>query len=202
MFLNPSYVSPFTSAVSLIGSSSSVDVVRIVDNNGGQLFQTARIMRASVNNDSNLFSHPLEDGNSITDFKVELPISIQLGVIIPTSDYTNTYRNLKLAKQAGTEFIIQTRADSYEHMVIKSMPHEESQELGDCLGMTLTFREVEWFKPSIETLPRKEVASKPASKANGVSGVKSDADTVKMGQKNPSEVTDSKKQSILSVWMS
>lgn len=202
MFINPSYTSSFTSAVALIGASSSVDVVRIVDSSGAQLFQTARIVRASVNNDSSLFTHPLEDGNSITDFKVELPKSIQLGVIIPTQDYTNTYRNLKLAKEKGTEFIIQTRADSYENMVIKSMPHEESQELGDCLGMTLTFREVEWYQPSIETLPRKEVASKPTSKTGGVSGVKSDADTVKTGQKNPSEATESKKQSILSVWMS
>lgn len=188
----------YVSAMSLLSSSSAVDVVRVLDTNGGQVFTNARIMRATVNNDSDLFSHPLENGNKVTDFKIDLPISIQLVAILPTADYDSTYRNLRQAKKDGTEFVIQTRADSYDHLIIKSIPHEESPEYGDCLAITLTFREVEWFTPGVETLPRREVAPKPKSaKTNNQTGVKPDADTVKAGQKNPGEVSESKKQSTL-----
>lgn len=195
MAFNPTGI--LSSVMAILGSSSAYDVVRIVSK-GGPAFETARIMRATVNNDSDIFSHPIEDGNTITDFKVELPIQIQLAVIIPAEDFENAYRNLRQAKKMGTEFIIQTRADSYERMVIKSMPHEESPEIGDCLGLSITFQEVQWFKPSVESLPATEVSAKPNSKTNGTgTSVKSDADTVKTGQKQPTPATDNTQSSVL-----
>lgn len=195
MAFNPTGIS--SSIMSILGSSSAYDVVRIISK-AGPAFETARIMRATINNDSDIFSHPIEDGNTITDFKVELPIQIQLAVIIPAEDFENAYRNLRQAKAIGSEFIIQTRADSYERMVIKSMPHEESPEIGDCLGLSITFQEVKWFKPSVESLPATEVSAKPNSKTNGTStSVKSDADTVKTGQKQPTPATDNTQSSVL-----
>lgn len=185
------------SAMSLFNSSAAVDVVRVLSD-GGQVFSSARIMRATINDDSDLFSHPLENGNKITDFKIDLPIAIQLVVILPTLDFDSTYKNLKKAKAEGTEFIIQTRADSYQHMVIKSLPHEESPEYGDCLAITISFREVQWFVPVVETLPRREVAPQPKSaKTQGKTGVKPNADTVKSGQKNGKAVTGAPKESVL-----
>lgn len=204
MAFNPTGI--LSSVMSILGATSAFDVVRVVSN-GGPVFETARIMRASINNDSSIFSHPLEDGNSISDFKVELPIQIQLAVILPAEDVENVYRNLRQAKEKGTEFIIQTRADSYEHMVIKSMPHEESPEIGDCLGLSINFQEVQWFKPSVESLPATEVAAKPESKTNGSAGtnptsgtstgVKSDADTIKTGQKRSTPATENTQSSVL-----
>lgn len=181
--------SSFQSAMSLLTSSLSVDVVRITDSAGRQVFAMARIIKAGVSNESEFFQHPLEDGNKTTDFKIDKPIVIQLGILIPTDTYQSVYASLVDAKKNGEQFIIQTRAGSFANMVIKSMPHEEG-EFGDCLAMALTFEEVKWYKTNVETLPAKEVA---ASKKKVGAGAKQDADTSKLGQKRASDVSASTK---------
>jgi hypothetical protein len=191
-------VSSFKSAMSLLTSSLSVDVVRITDSEGRQVFAMARAIKAGVMDDSELFQHALEDGNKTTDFKIDKPIVIQLGVMIPTDTYQPVYSSLVDAKKRGEQFIVQTRAGSFPNMIIKSMPHEESPEYGDCLVMQLTFEEVKWYATTVEMLPAREVAGNKKS-----AGAKQDADTVKSGQKRASDASDSTKKrsdSILYGW--
>lgn len=196
------YVSSFQSVMGLINSTLAQDVVYIGDTEGNQLFTLARIMRAGVNLDSEIFEHPLETGNKIADFKIDKPTVIQLGMMVPTESYQNVYAQIRQAKTEGTELIVQTRADTFTNMIIQAMPHEESVEVGDCLAMTITFREVQWYTANIETLPAKEVAVSPKSAAKGGSA-KPDADTIKQGQKramDASSGTQKKSESILHGW--
>lgn len=187
-------ISSFRSAMSLLTSSLSVDVVRITDSAGRQVFAEARAMKAGVLQDSELFQHPLENGSKTTDYKIDKPVQIQLGVLIPTDSYTAVYSSLLDAKKNGEQFIVQTKAGSFANMIIKSMPHEESSEYGDCLAMQINFEEVLWYDTSIETLPAKSVAG---SKKAG--GAKQDADTQKLGQKRTTEASESTKKRSSSV---
>lgn len=190
-------ISSYQSVMSLMSSSLATDVVCIMDEDGRQVFETARALRAMCQNDSELFQHPLETGNKITDYKIDKPKIVQLAVIIPVDDYTNAYNQLTEAKKAGKTFIVQTKARVYENMIIQSMPHEEGEQWGDCLAVSITFIEVQWYQATIEMLPAKEVA------ASEKTGAKSDADTVKSGQqrgKDASSANASKANSVLYDW--
>lgn len=186
--------SSFNSAMSLISSSLASDVVCVMDENGRQVFETARAVRAACQDDSELFQHPLETGNKITDYKIDKPKVVQLGVVIPIDDFTGTYKQLVDAKKAGTTFSVQTQARVYENMVIQSMPHEESEQWGDCLAVSITFVEVQWYKATVEMLPAKEVAKSKKT------GAKSDADTKKSGQKRGADASDANSKKANSVW--
>ena len=178
-------VSSFRSAMSLLTSSLSVDVVRITDSAGRQVFAEARAIKAGILDDSELFQHPLEEGNKITDYKIDKPIQIQMGLLIPTDSYTQVYSSLVDAKKNGEQFIIQTKAGAFPDMIIKAIPHEESSEYGDCLAMQISFEQVLWYATNLETLPAKEVAT--SKKAGG----KQDADTSKLGQKRATDASSS-----------
>lgn len=190
-------VSSYQSVMNLINSTLAADVVCILDENGKQLFESARIMRLAVQDDSELFQHPLETGNKITDFKIDKPKVVQLAVVIPVDDFTYSFTQLTTAKAKGTTFSVQTFAKTYNNLIIQSMPHEESEQFGDCLAVSITLVEVQWYVASVESLPAKEVAAKKKT------GAKSDADTKKAGQQRASDASASnsnKADSILYGW--
>lgn len=190
-------ISSYQSVMSLMSSSLATDVVCIMNEDGKQVFETARAMRAMCQDDSELFQHPLETGNKITDYKIDKPKVVQLAVIIPVDDFTGAYNQLSQAKKDGTTFVVQTQARAYENMVIQSMPHEEGEQWGDCLAVSITFVEVQWYKATVEMLPAKEVAKSKKT------GAKSDADTNKSGQKRGKDASDAnanKSKSILAGW--
>lgn len=191
-------ISSFRSAMSLLTSSLSVDVTRITDSKGRQVFAEARAVKAGILQDSELFQHPLETGNKITDYKIDKPIQIQLGVLIPTDSYSTVYASLVDAKKNGEQFIVQTKAGAFPNMVIKAIPHEESSEYGDCLAMQISFEEVIWYDTNTQTLPAKSVAG--TKKAGGA---KQDADTSKLGQKRATDASSStqkRSKSVLYGW--
>jgi len=180
------------SSYSLYASSLAVDVVRITDENGAQLFSLARSMRAAMNRSSDLCEHPLETGNKIADFKIIKPNVAQLTMFIPGDAYGTVYKDIEQAYVSSASLIVQTRASSFANMVITDMPHDEAPDLGDVVAVTLTLKEVIWFTSSVETMPAKEVAvSSKSAKTGGTA--KPDADTVKQGQKRTSEATESTK---------
>ncbi|XAO54182.1 tail fiber protein [Yersinia phage vB_YenM_P744] len=192
-------VSNYQSVAGLFNSSLAVDVVRITTAEGKQLFTLARAIKAGVNPESELFEHPLETGNKIIDFKIDKPIVVQLGVLIPTESYESIYNEILQAKTLGTELVVQTRASTYSNLIIQAMPHEESPDYGDTLAMSITLREVQWFNPNPESLPAKQVSANPKT------GAKSDADTLKQGQQRPTDAsqgTQKKAESILHGWYS
>lgn len=178
----------------LYTSTLAVDVVRITNESGAQLFTQCRAMRAAVNRSSDLCEHPLETGNKVSDFKIIKPNVAQLTMFIPADAYGTVYKDIEQAYLDSTSLIVQTRASSFSDMVITDMPHDEAPDLGDIVAVTLTLKEVKWFTSTIETMPAKEVA------ASKKTGAKSDANTVKQGQKRtsePSEATKGKSSSVI-----
>lgn len=190
-------VSSFQSVMGLISSSLAVDVVCIMDEDGNQVFETARAMRAMCQDDSELFQHPLETGNKITDYKIDKPKVVQLALIIPADDYGYSYTQMARAKELSTSFIVQTKARTYSNMVIQAMPHEEGEQWGDCIALAVTFVEVEWYQATVEMLPAKEVA---ASTKAANAGAKPDADTVKSGQQRASDASAANSSKANSAW--
>lgn len=188
-------ISAVQAASSILGSSLARDVVRITDENGNQLFVGARIMRATVREESTFFEHPLEDGNKVIDQKIMKPVEIQLAVIMPGDAYGAAYTAIRNAYVQSTPLIVQTKTGSYPNQYLQSIPHEETPEAGDSVVIALNFREVQWYKADVQTLPAKEVAASKKSPA----GVKSkpDASTVKRGQVKTAEVAPARKSSIL-----
>jgi len=192
------------SSYSMAMASFAVDVVRITDEFGAQLFTEARAMRAAVNRSSTLCEHPLETGNTAADFKVIKPNVAQLTMFIPADAYGSVYQEIEQAYTDSTSLIVQTRASSFANMVITDMPHDEAPDLGDTVAVTLTIKEVVWFTTSTETMPAKEVAVSPKS-ANTGGTAKPDADTVKQGQKSATDATattQSKSESVIHGWYS
>lgn len=181
-------------ASAVIGSSLARDVVRITDAEGNSLFPNARVMRATVREESTLFEHELEDGTKVADQKIIKPVAIQFAAIITDEAYGQTYAALRNAFLKSTPLIIQTKTGSYSNQYIESMPHEETPEAGDSIAIALSFREVQWFRADVQSLPATEVA--PSKKGNGKS--KQDASTVKSGQKRGTEATAKQKSSVLS----
>lgn len=180
------------SSYSLYASTLAVDVVRITDEFGAQMFTECRAMRAAVNRSSDLCEHPLETGNTIADFKIIKPNISQLTMFIPADAYGSVYKDIEQAYVNSTSLIVQTRASSYADMVITDMPHDEAPDLGDIVAVTLTLKEVRWFTASVETMPAKEVAvSSKSAKTGGTA--KPDADTVKQGQKRATDASDATK---------
>ena len=191
-------ISSFRSAMGLLTSSLSVDVVRITDSKGRQVFAEARAMKAGVLRDSELFQHPLETGSKTTDYKIDKPVVIQLGVLVPIDTYSSVYGSLVDAMKNGEQFIVQTKAGAFPNMIIKTIPHEESSEYGDCLAMQIGFEEVLWYDTNTQTLPAKSVAG--TKKAGGA---KQDADTSKLGQKRATDASSStqkRSKSVLYGW--
>lgn len=186
-------VSSYRSAMSLLTSSLSVDVVRITDSTGRQVFTEARVIKVGVLEDSELFQHPQETGNKLTDYKIDKPVVIQMGAMVPIDSYNQIYQSLVDAKQRGEEFIVQTKAKAFPNMIIKALPHEESAEYGDCLALQINFEQVLWYVTSTETLPATEVA--PTKKT----GAKQDADTKKLGQKRAGDTSSSTNKKAASV---
>lgn len=186
------------SSYNLAMSSFAVDVVRITDEFGAQMFTQCRAMRAAVNRQSDLCEHPLETGNKVVDFKIIKPNIAQLTMFIPGDAYGTVYQDIEQAYINGTSLIVQTRASSFADMYISDMPHDEAPDLGDTIAVTLTLKEVKWFTSTVETMPAKEVAvSSKSAKTGGTA--KPDADTVKQGQKrttDPSPATQQKSSSI------
>ncbi|MDU4749074.1 MAG: hypothetical protein E6X99_23085 [Pantoea sp.] len=187
-------------ASAIISSSLARDVVRITDAEGNSLFQNARVMRATVREESTLFEHPLEDGNKVADQKIIKPVAIQFAAIMTGDAYGATYNALRNAYHKSTPLIVQTKTGSYANQYLESMPHEETPEAGDSIAIALTFREVQFFKPDVQSLPATEVApsAKSRTDAAGTKVVsKQDASTVNRGQVRGTEATAAQKKTVL-----
>jgi hypothetical protein len=144
-------------------ASPSVDVVGIYDQNFNQLFSGVRPIKAKVNPEAKLMEHPIETGATITDHRVFLPIEIELNCVFTAVTYMQDYQSVVAAFNSDDTLIVQTRTDTYKNMVIKSIPHEESPDLGDTISMILSLRQV-----TIVSSQSSAVSSttKPASAVN------------------------------------
>ncbi|EED8424396.1 hypothetical protein A4J64_001939 [Salmonella enterica subsp. enterica serovar Losangeles] len=119
-----------------------VDVVAVLDKSFRQVFADARPMKASVKEESKVMQHPVENGTSVVDHRVLVPVEIKLSMLLTGDSYRNTYQQIKQYYLLAELFTVQTTADTYQNMLIASMPHEESPELTDAIAMEISFSEL------------------------------------------------------------
>lgn len=186
------------SSYSLAKSFFTADVVRLTDINGVQVFSQCRAMSVTINRTSTLAEHPLETGNTITDFKIIKPNVITLKMMIPDDAYRAVYQQIEQAWLNSTTFIVQTWASSFANMVITDLPHDETPASVGSISISLTLKEVMWFTSTVETMPAKEVAVSTKSAKTG-GKAKPDAVTVKQGQKSAVNATAATQKKTLAV---
>lgn len=158
--------------------TASADVVGVFDQNFNQLFSQATSMKVTVSESSELMKHTLEDGAKITDHAVFDPNTIELSVMVSGQFYRSIFQQIKQVYKSRTIVTIQTKADSYENMVISKMPHDEDPEMFDAIIIAISLEEARFTTPQYGTLP-------PAKVAN-----KSQASTVDKGQQQTAPAND------------
>ena len=145
---------------SQFSSSVTYDVVAIVDpDSGTQLFTSAEAMKANVGPLSKIMDHPLEDGSPVSDYKIILPITIDLSVLVNAASYDGTYQAMVQAFQDSTFLTVRTNADTYENMVIEGMPHDETPEMFGFLQIGLRLREIQLVTVQYQALAQTDVAN-------------------------------------------
>lgn len=123
-------------------SSTAVDVVSIMSAaSGEQVFALARPMTASVYEVAKVMEHPLEDGSSVIDHIVYMPVEIEMPLMVTGGDAATVYGEIRALFRSGELLTVQTRARTFDSMIIAAMPHDERPEEFDALAITLQLRE-------------------------------------------------------------
>lgn len=159
-------------------ATGAKDVVAVLrESDLQQVFAKARAIKATVMRSSQAMSHPLETGASIIDHRIILPNTVELSLILASSDYRSVYQQIRDIFINGELLTVQTRVDSYTSMIIEKMPHDESPDMYDGVALALSLKEAKFVTPQFSAL-------KVAQPKN--------SNTVKRGEQQPQE---SKKQS-------
>ena len=144
-------------------SSYTYDVVAVTDPDTGlQLFDGAEIMKANVGPLSKIMDHPLEDGTPVSDFKIDLPVTIDLAMLIDSMQVTGVYQQIDLARRSATLLTVRTNADTYDNLIIEGLPHDELPEMFGMLALSLRLREVQLVTLQYQALTSNDVADQTA----------------------------------------
>lgn len=154
------------------------DAVALLDSNLNQVATGARIITAQVTEESQVMSHPVETGGTIEDEIVFSPITINLNIILDASSYRSTYQEIKQLYTRRTLLTVQTKADSYQSLVIENMPHDEDASLFDTIAIAIRLKEVKFVETEYEAYTPTKVRT-PA-----------DASNKKTGEANKTEASD------------
>lgn len=146
-------------------SQRAVDIIAITQN-GGQVIEFARPMAAMVFEVSNLMEHPLEDGSTIADHIVFLPVEIDMPMVVTGSDLTQVFASLRQLYLAGSILTVQTRVGSYPSMVLLELPHAETPDMLDGITIAVKFRQAKFVKAAYGGLAPAQV--KEPAKASTV----------------------------------
>jgi len=112
-----------------------------------QLFVIARPIKAKVTETSTVMTHPVEDGSTITDHKIINPVEIEFNMVVTGPEYLDTFASIKQAFLNSDFLIVQTKSDTYNNMIISSIPHEEDANIFDGFGMVVKLTEVKVVVP-------------------------------------------------------
>ena len=135
--------------VGLILSTAAVDTVAVFGSGFTQLFPNARPLQDQVRENSRVMDHPLESGQLISDYKVILPIEIEMPMMVSSAYYLGTYQQIKAAYLSSELLTVLTRTGSYPNMIISEMPHQEDPERYNSITILLRFRQVQLVQPSV-----------------------------------------------------
>lgn len=127
--------------------TTAADTVMIVRaDTGEQVFAAARPMKANVYEVARLMDHPLEDGSEVTDHIVFMPVEIEQPLMIVGDDMASVFDEIRQLYHAGEILNVQTRARTYESMVIQAMPHDEQADALDAVTVGLQLKEARFIE--------------------------------------------------------
>lgn len=107
-----------------------------------QYLQRARPVKLLVRQTLRPMEHPLETGAIITDHVIILPNEIEIEFIAQQKDYISVYQEMRQLWQSATLMRVNTRATSYQNMLIAEMPHEETVERFNAITFRVRFKQV------------------------------------------------------------
>lgn len=137
--------------------AEKTEVYGIYDGDFSLRFTGMIVLKATVMKEAKMMEHPLEDGSSIADHRILLPVEIEVAALLPSGLYSSLYAELKQAF-VGTElFHVHTRAGIYSRMAMAAMPHEENPEQADTLPVVLRFKETILAETQYQALPPRKV---------------------------------------------
>lgn len=172
-------------ATSTPTSQTTADTVMIVRaDTGEQVFAAARPMKANVYEVANLMSHPLEDGSEVTDHIVFQAVEIEQPLMITGGDLPSVFDEIRQLYLAGEVLNVQTRARTYESMVIQAMPHDEQPDLADAVTVGLQLKEAKFVRTQYAgAIGPAQVA--PPTGAAGAGTRRARVSTVRRGGQQP-----------------
>ena len=108
-------------------------------------YGNARPIKAIVSESSRFMSHPIENGEVITDHRIILPTTISIAVILRPLFYRRTYNLIRNDFNNAQQFDIRTKTRTYRDMYLREIPHEEDISKFDTVTMVLEFVEAQFF---------------------------------------------------------
>lgn len=128
---------------SFINALGAQDVVAVFDITGTtQLFPHARPIHAVVKPTSRTMEHPIENGQTIADHRIIMPVEIDLSLVIPADYYQTSFLDILDSFSYANLLIVQTKFGTYRNMIIADLPHEEDPDMFDAIKISLRLREV------------------------------------------------------------
>lgn len=168
-------------------ATSAVDVLAVLDADFQQVFPDARPIKATIREEAKLMEHPVETGSTVVDHRIIHPKVIELSCLLTSEEFADVYQEIKNIWLNGDTLTVQTRTDSYENMVIASIPHEESGDMTDGVTLAISLTEVKYITPEFTERKIPVVAAAPKN-----------SKTVNRGEQKPQETPPEKKGSLLS----
>lgn len=149
--------------------------VAVYDSEFRQLFATAHVIRAAVRPVARNMEHPVASGATVTDFRVIMPLEIDLTLILDPSDYSDVYKQIKAFFLRGELLTVSTKTGVSNNMLIQEMPSEETADKFDTIPLAVRLKRVQFVRAQYGSLP-------PAAVAN-----KADSSTVDRGVVSPKQ---------------
>src|ERR1700761_9421556 len=137
--------------------SASSDVVGVFDANFNQLFPLGRPIKARVHPFSRLMDHPVETGFITTDHRIVLPTEISLILVLTSAQYRSVYQQINQIFVSAPILSVQTKATTYQNMIIQEIPHEEDPSMFDSIEMEVKLRQAQIVSSQTQALPPQAV---------------------------------------------
>lgn len=123
----------------LTGSSGVIGKIRDVTTIIGS---NSIIMDAEVNEESKLTEQPLETGAVTSDYKIKMPTTITVTMVLPAYDYQDILAELKKYKDDAQMIYIETKYGSFKNMQIVGIPCNMNVENISRITFAIKFKEV------------------------------------------------------------
>lgn len=137
--------------------NESEPVTAILDENGEQLFETAKLLSVQVSESKQFSSHTLENGKVVSDNVIENQDRINLQIVLDPDDYTNVFTEIQTLFDSVTSLSIQTRVDTYESLYIEAMPHDEGPSIANTVAININLIEQQIVSSTTQVLTESDV---------------------------------------------